>query len=424
MKKVLIITYYWPPGGGAGVQRWLKFVKYLPQFGWDPVVLTVDPEYATYPATDNSLEKDIPENIKVYRTRATDWFRIYNRDKSNIPSAGFASNKDDSLKGKISRFVRGNFFIPDPRTGWNKYAFQKACEIIRKENIKHIITTSPPHSTQLIGLRLRKKFSGIRWIADLRDPWTRIYYYNKFYKTYPARKLDSFYEKKVLKTADSLITVGQSVKEAYCNLAEGIESKFSIIENGYDPEDFTGLLPEIPEKPTLTYVGTISDAYPINGLISAVKILINENIKYRFRFAGSIPDEIKDLLIKEIPESFPEFISYLDHRKALELMMKSSVLVLIIPDHESKKGIITGKLFEYMASTKPVLCLGPVDGDAAAIIEKAQAGKTFGYYDIKGISDFLRNAVTTKFAVNTDAVKEYSRINLTGKIVYLLNSLY
>src|SRR5664280_218580 len=138
LSKVLIITYYWPPSGGAGVQRWLKFSKYLPQFGWEPVILTVDPEFASYPAIDHSLEKEIPRGINVYRKKATDWFRIY--EKSKVPSAGFAKNSDDTIKGKISRFIRGNFFIPDPRRGWNKFAFKKACEIIEKEEIRHIIT--------------------------------------------------------------------------------------------------------------------------------------------------------------------------------------------------------------------------------------------------------------------------------------------
>ena len=156
MKKVLVVTYYWPPSGGAGVQRWLKFSKYLPETGWQPIILTTDPAYAVYPALDASLEKDVPEYIRVHRTTATDWFRFYRGDKSKVPSAGFATNKDDSLKGKISRFIRGNFFIPDPRKGWNRYAFKKACELIEQEGIKHIITTSPPHSTQLIGLKLKK----------------------------------------------------------------------------------------------------------------------------------------------------------------------------------------------------------------------------------------------------------------------------
>jgi hypothetical protein len=175
MNKVLIVTYYWPPSGGAGVQRWLKFSKYLPEFGWEPIILTVDPEFAAYPVTDYSLSEGFPSSVKIFKTAATNYFRVYNKDKTRIPTAGFANNKENTLKEKIMRFIRGNFFIPDPRRGWNSFAFRKACEIIETERIENIITTSPPHSTQLIGLNIKKKYPAINWIADLRDPWTDIY---------------------------------------------------------------------------------------------------------------------------------------------------------------------------------------------------------------------------------------------------------
>ena len=172
MNKVLIVTYYWPPSGGAGVQRWLKFSKYLPEFGWEPIILTVDPEFAAYPVTDFSLTGDLPVSVKVHKTPATNYFSIYRKDKTKIPSAGFANNIDNTFKGKILRFVRGNFFLPDPRRGWNNYAFKKACELIKSEGIKHIITTSPPHSTQLIGLKLKKKYS-FRKLLILG--WKKVY---------------------------------------------------------------------------------------------------------------------------------------------------------------------------------------------------------------------------------------------------------
>ena len=154
MHRVLIITYYWPPSSGAGVQRWLKFSKYLPSFGWEPVILTIDPDYAAYPAIDETLEKEISRETRIYKTPAIDYFRFYRKDKSKVPSAGFATSDDSGFRAKFMRFIRGNFFIPDPRGGWNRYAFRKACEIIESENIKHVITTSPPHSTQLIGMKL------------------------------------------------------------------------------------------------------------------------------------------------------------------------------------------------------------------------------------------------------------------------------
>jgi hypothetical protein len=155
--KVLIITYYWPPSGGAGVQRWLKFTKYLPSSGWFPVVLTVFPEYAAYPSGPVPVRRDTG-GCGGPPHKALNYFALYNRDQSKIPHAGFASGKGKGIKSAISRFIRGNFFIPDPRKGWNRFAFSKACELIRSQNISHIITTSPPHSTQLIGLRLKRRF--------------------------------------------------------------------------------------------------------------------------------------------------------------------------------------------------------------------------------------------------------------------------
>jgi glycosyltransferase involved in cell wall biosynthesis len=424
MKKVLIITYYWPPSGGAGVQRWLKFSKYLPQYGWQPVILTVDPEYAAYPALDISLEKEIAEGIEIFRTRATDWFSIYSKDKSKVPSAGFARNMDNSFRGKISRFIRGNFFIPDPRRGWNKFAFRKASEIIQKGNIEHIITTSPPHSTQLIGLRLKKSSPGIKWIADLRDPWTDIYYYDRFYPSFFAKMLDVSYEKRVIKSADVIITVGQSLKDSFISRFKGIENKIKVITNGYDNSDFEGKTVSAPGKLIISYMGTLSESYPVNGLITAMKNLYNEKIDFTLRFAGEIPDTIKEMILSEIPGSLVEFNPYLNHDDAVKFILGSSVLMLIIPDHRSNKSIVTGKLFEYIAAARPILCIGPSDGDASVIIEKTGAGKTFGYFDGAGTTEFLKNI--NKFTVNSDRSRtiKYSRMNLTGEVVQILNDLF
>jgi glycosyltransferase involved in cell wall biosynthesis len=419
MKRVLIITYYWPPSGGAGVQRWLKFSKYLPQFGWDPVILTVDPGFASYPAIDHSLELEIPSELNVYKTKATDWFRIYG--KSRVPSAGFAKNNDDTFRGKVSRFIRGNFFIPDPRRGWNKFAFRKACEIIEKENIRHIITTSPPHSTQLIGLKLKKKFPSLNWIADLRDPWTNIYYYGKFYPSFLSRKLDRHYEMSVLKKSDEIITVGKTLKNSFSSAGKINENKITVITNGFDESDYNQAILSNPAIFTITYAGTISESYPVSGLIGALRNLHEKKPDFKIRFTGEFSANIKSLITDAIPGSCVEFTPYLEHGKAIQSIMNSSVVVLIIPDHNSNKGILTGKLFEYLATGVPILCLGPADGDAAEIISKAKAGATFGYNDIKGISEFLNNVPDNVFTPDKEYIKGFSRVNLTGEIIPLLD---
>ena len=210
-------------------------------------------------------------SIKVFTTPATNYFSIYKKDKSRIPSAGFANNVDNTFKGKLLRFVRGNFFLPDPRRGWNKYAFKKASELIEKEGIKHVITSSPPHSTQLIGLKIKKKYPGVNWIADLRDPWTDIYYYKQFYPTIFSKMIDLGFEKRVLKKADRITTVGNSLKTLFSSKVKSLEKKTVVITNGYDEADFTDIPSADPSRFTITYVGTLSDNYPVEGLIPALK---------------------------------------------------------------------------------------------------------------------------------------------------------
>ncbi len=421
MNKVLIITYYWPPSGGAGVQRWLKFSKYLPEFGWDPFILTVDPEYAAYPVTDYSLKDDLPSSLKVYSTPATNYFSIYKKDTSKIPSAGFANSIDNSLKGKVLRFIRGNFFLPDPRKGWNKYAFKKACDLIEDEDIRHIITTSPPHSTQLIGLKIKKKYPAIKWIADLRDPWTDIYYYKQFYPTFISKYIDLKLEESVLKKADKIITVGASLKNLFSLKVKEIENKTEVITNGYDADDFSGIIATRPLRFTITYVGTLSDIYPVDGFLNALHIFKEKGNEFILKFIGTLSQYQKDLIESKTADSNLEFIPYIDHDAAIKFMLQTSVLLLIIPDHQSNKSIITGKLFEYIASGKPIVCLGPADGDAAGIIRETGHGITFSYKDSKGISEYLSNLISDMSIIEKMSPIAYSRKELTRKIIPLLS---
>ena len=420
MNKVLIITYYWPPSGGAGVQRWLKFSKYLPEFGWDPVILTVDPGYAAYPVTDNSLDSDIPSTVEVHNTQAIDYFNIYKKDKSKIPTAGFANSREDSFKDKIFRFIRGNFFIPDPRRGWNKFAFKKACELIDAKGINHVITTSPPHSTQLIGLKIKKKFPHIKWIADLRDPWTDIYYYKHFYPTFISRKIDLCLERKVLVKADRLVTVGPSLKSLFSQKSKGIEDKTTVVTNGYDSDDFTGLHSSIPEIFTISYIGTLSNDYPIDGFLNALKMIGQDGKNFKFRFIGTVSSH-KKIIISSSPYcQTTEFVDNVKHNIAIRYMLESSLLLLIIPDHPSSKSIITGKLFEYLATGKPVICLGPKDGDAARILSDTDHGKTFSYMDSEGIRKYLSNIMSDTSLSEKKPPIIYSRRELTRNIAGLI----
>jgi glycosyltransferase involved in cell wall biosynthesis len=425
MKKVLIITYYWPPSGGAGVQRWLKFAKYLPQMGWQPVVLTVDPAYASYPQLDESLVKEVSPQSLVYTTRSFELYNLYMliTGKKQVPFGGFADSTHESAVQRLSKFLRGNFLLPDPRRGWNRYAFRRAVELIHEHQIDTVITTSPPHSTQLLGLKLKQKL-GIRWIADLRDPWTDIYYYNQFKHTAAALRIDRRYERQVVEQADQLITVSEDVKRLFAaKTSLPVANRITVIPNGYDSEDFTGVEPLKEDRFVITYTGTISEAYPIEAFIEALGSL-EPQVKQRmkFRFVGNMPERVGEKL--RLAGLEMELTGYVSHAQSVAYLLSTDMLLLVIPRVANNRGILTGKFFEYLASQKPVLAIGPTDGDLAALISETQCGRIFDYDNASGMAQFINQNYQYPPAQNTfrEAAHAYSREQLTTRIVQLLNA--
>lgn len=424
MKKVLIITYYWPPSGGAGVQRWLKFAKYLPEFGWQPVILTVDPQYASYPQRDESLANEIGPDCLVYTTKSFELYNLYKliSGKKEVPYGGFANESKGGLLQKVSKFLRGNFLLPDPRKGWNKYALKKAEELIREFNIETVVTTSPPHSTQLIGLSLKKRHD-IRWIADLRDPWTDIYYYHQFNHTALARQIDRNYERQVIEQADVVVSVSEDVKRIFAEKSRlSIAAKTVVIPNGYDEEDFK--LKDIPaeSRKIITYTGTISEAYDVDKLLDAL-VRLDEKLKAQLliRFVGKIPITVEQRFRDTGLDI--ELVGYVDHPKSIEYLLRSDLLLLVIPKVENNKGILTGKFFEYMASHKPILAIGPVDGDLAKIILETKCGRIFDYSDSEGMIRFIQNILDPEVTlVKPESTERYSRRELTHRIAGLFDA--
>lgn len=418
MKKVLIITYYWPPSGGAGVQRWLKFVKYLPEFGIEPFVLTVEAGQAAYPVLDASLEHDVNAAVKVFRTPCTDYFKFYRMfsGKKELPTGGISSDGKSSLKQKVMGFVRGNLLLPDPRRGWNSYAYSKAAELIRTHNIDTVVTTSPPHSTQLIGLKLKQKL-GIRWVADLRDPWTDIYYYNQFYHTGIAKAIDQAYERKVVEHADALITVSADLARIYSGKTTmQVQHKINVIPNGFDESDFPPELYTQQDEPVIAYTGTLSDEYDLSGFIRAMQHSASE---LGLRFVGKVSPAQQHLL-EDLPVK-PEYIGHVPHLASIEHLMKARILLLVIPKVKNNRGILTGKFFEYLASGKPILAIGPCDGDLAEIIRSTGCGEIFDYADWEGIKAFVRqNAVSGQAAKPRPEAVLYSRRSLTKRLASVL----
>lgn len=433
MKKVLIITYYWPPSGGAGVQRWLKFVKYFLEFDIQPMVITVDENVASYPVIDYSLLSEVPESVKIIRTKTKEPFSIYKKvaGQKQIPWGGFASEDPASLKDKLMRFFRGNFFIPDARIGWNKFAYKASCDIIRKEKPVAIITSSPPHSTQLIGLKLKKHFE-LPWIADMRDPWTDIYYYKRMLHTPVAKWIDKNYEKKVLENADKVVIVSESIRQSFIQKSKRIKPEnLIVIPNGYDEKDFENRKSAQSDKRfIITYTGTIAKSYSPYKFFDAIGELIKNNPETNvlFRFVGSMPKEMHDFLKSTSWGEQFEYIPYSSHEKVIEYMLCSSVLYLAIPQAKENKGILTGKLFEYLASRKPIIATGPIEGDAATIISSCQAGKMFEPDDRKMISNYLQNLLNEwkqnkNLTVQSEEYKKYSRKFLARQFAELLSTI-
>jgi len=414
-KKVLILTYYFPPSGGAGVQRWLKFSKYLPESGVEPIVITVDERYASYPQIDESLLNDVPSGLKVYKTRTTEVLSLYKKvtPTGQLPHTGFANEQNPTLKQKISRFIRGNFFLPDPRRGWNRYAYAAACELIEQEGIDTVITTSPPHSTQLIGMKLKRKYPSIRWIADLRDPWSDIYYNKSLYQTSLAKACNKRLERQVLETADELITVSS---ECLRNFQSKTSKPLPIhlIPNGYDEADFAPVIPS-PVRASVSHDVSVLQ-------ISYVGSLAPQYDQQTF-------NDALDLLPSEIGKQIDvRYINGVSHAEAINNMCTSDILLLLLPNQVENKGIVTGKLFEYMASGKPVLAVCFKDGDAANILSKYEQDGIFAFGESQKIADFLTKAVESKRAnpqqpitvTNIKAAQAYSRRTLTQKLAHII----
>jgi glycosyltransferase involved in cell wall biosynthesis len=325
---------------------------------------------------------------------------------------------------KISRLIRGNIFLPDPRRGWNRYALKKALELIRSEKFDVMVTSGPPHSTHLIGKRIQK-VTGIRWIADFRDPWTDIYYYKELYHSGFASRIDSRMEKSVLINADKIITVSQEVGKLLLRKIPGTSGKIAVIPNGYDETDFKDTAILQNDCFTIVYTGTISMGYRIDKFIEAVSTLpdkVKKSIK--IRFVGNVPDEIINQFHQKNLDMMVEILGYVPHEQAVSQMLSASLLLLAIPDAPDNKGIVTGKFFEYLAAKRPILAIGPLGGDVELMLEDCKAGKMFTYGDTENMQLYLLEIFEQvqggTYLNQTTGTEKYTRRNLTRELTQSL----
>ena len=435
MKKVLILTYYWPPGGGAGVQRWLKFVKYLVEFGWNPIVYTS--LNGEMPVIDDSLEKDIPKGLTVLKTPIWEPYNFYKRfigrkKSDKINSSFLNENKKTGIAEKISVWIRGNFFIPDARKYWIKPSIKYLKNYIQKNNVDCIISSGPPHTMHLIALGLKQHFPEVKWVADFRDPWTNIDFYEKLMLSKASNKKHHQQELSVLQNADIVLSIGQSMslefKEMYKKANGKNTEKFKVITNGFDDEDITKEAVEKDQKFSIAHIGTlVKDRNPL-VLWKVLKDLVKENIEFEkqleIKFVGKVDIHVNEILEKFGLTKYVNKIAYLPHDKVIVEQQKSQVLLLLVNNTKNAKGILTGKFFEYIAVNSPVLAIGPIDGDLAEIINETGAGLISGFEDEVSLKKNILNLFTNPNVIRSyDAISKYSRRNLTGKLAEILDGI-
>ncbi|RXR19195.1 glycosyl transferase family 1 [Flavobacterium amnicola] len=424
MKKVLIITYYWPPAGGPGVQRWLKFVKYLPDFGIQPVVYI--PENPTYPLVDENLLSEVSDIAIILKNKIIEpyaWASVFSKNSTKKISSGIIPNqKKQSFVQKMMLWVRGNLFIPDARVLWVKPSVKFLSKYIQENQIETIITTGPPHSLHLIGLSLKKEL-GVKWIADFRDPWTTIGYHKALKLTNSSAKKHKASESEVMNTADELLVTSPTTKKEF----EAITSKpIYVITNGYDVEKV--VKQPLDEKFSLAHIGSfLSDRNP-QILWEVLQELIAENTQFADQFQlkliGATSQEVLNSIATFQLESYVNNLGYVSHQEAVAHQRKSQVLLLIEIDSEETKSIIPGKVFEYIVSERPIIAIGPKDSDFAEIITSTNTGSFFKYSEKERLKatllSYFELYLQSNLKSNGVGLQQYSRKNLTEKLAKLL----
>ena len=422
-RKVLIILYYWPPAGGPGVQRWLYFVRYFREFGIEPVLFL--PKKPNYPIIDSSLEELIPKNVKVYTSSFWEPYTlasIFGQSKTKRLSAGIIHKNRAGVLERFLLWIRGNLFIPDARRGWIKPALKQVPGILNDEGITTVITTGPPHSLHLIGLKL-KSVMPIQWIADFRDPWTAIGYMESLKLGQRATRKHSEMERQVLQGADAIVTTSEHTKFAFQKITT---RPIHVITNGFDSMSGNNKQPK--GKFVLSHIGSLLSERNPQGLWQALEALCEESSEFakdiQLELTGIVSQEILEQLKKYNLHSITKVNPYVSHAEALQLQQEAQILLLLEIDAPKTKGILPGKMFEYMAASRPILAIGPKGWEAASIIESTGCGYGFDnsqQAEIKQqISSWYAKYKSGELEIKPDAVMSYSRKRITERLVKLV----
>ena len=424
MKKVLIISYYWPPAGGSGVQRWLKFAKYLPNNNWEPIIYT--PKNPYLEIKDKELLNHTSSEVEVWKTPIWEPYILKDQllgKENKTQSSGVVSNKR-SFKNRLLNWIRGNVFVPDPKVYWVKPSVKYLNDKIKERKIEYIITTGPPHSMHLIGLALKKEMPHLKWISDFRDPWSELDLLSEFYLSNSTREKHQKLEKEVLKTADVILTVSETwVKDLKRLGAKRVE----LITNGYDIDDFE-IKPKKNDKFIIGHYGLLNHLRNPSNLWKVLNVLCDENeyfkSKLEIHFSGNIDEQV----ISEV-ESFTNLkdkvkkLGYLSHTNVLYQYNEASVLLLLLFNSRSGVGNYPAKIFEYLASKKPILAFGPENSDVERLLLRTNNSSYFSYEDMN-IRDSILKYFNYSFTKSTGIkIEDYSRERLTKNLANILDTL-
>lgn len=427
-RKVLIITYYWPPCGGSGVQRWLKFVKYLVRLGWEPIVYT--PENPSFGIRDESLLKDVPPEVEVIKLPIWEpyetFFKLSKLAGGKKPAqSDFVTTQKKSLLQKIAGWVRGNFFIPDARVFWVKPSVTFLTDFLQSNQIETVITTGPPHSMHLIGLKLKKKNPTLKWIADFRDPWSEWDLLDTFSLSGLARNLHKRQERAVLTQASRVITIAPYHVERLKALSG---RQVDLITNGFDEEDFAGITHAPTDKFTLRHIGMVDELRDPMPLMAVIRELCLQREAFaqsvRVEFIGNVNSAFKNLVNEDLVlMKVVTFIDPIPHAELLRLYGSTDLQLLVLAYTAIAPGNLPGKFFEYLASGNSILAIGPVQGDAARVLHETKAGEIFERNDAAGMRASLIHsfeAWKNRKPSSARDVSRYTRKNLTHQLIALL----
>ncbi len=426
MKRALIVTYYWPPAGGPGVQRWLKFVKYFREFGVEPIVYI--PENPSYPLVDENFANEVPSDIEILKHPIKEPYRFasaFSKKKTKQMSSGIIPKKKTSAMEKLMLYVRGNFFIPDARVGWVKPSVKFLSEYITKNPVDVLITTGPPHSLHLIGMQLKKEL-GIKWIADFRDPWTTIHYHKSLRLNKASERKHKELEAAVLNSADTVVVTSPTTKAEF----ERITNKpIAVITNGFDTSEEISV--SLDAKFSISHIGSLLSERNPEVLWQTLRKISEEIPSFKedlqLKFAGAVSEEIKKSLDRNNILMNSIFTGYVSHSEALKMQNQSQLLLLVEIDSAETKAIIPGKLFEYLAARRPIIALGPKGSDIKGIVEETQAGTYFNYSEAEALeSEMLRYYSDFKngsLSISSQGIEKYSRRELTRRMALTIQNL-